>query len=209
MTRTDGAATRERILDAAERLVLRQGFSATTVDAVIGELGITKGAFFHHFHSKQDLSLALVRRYADRDVADLHRYLERADHLSRDPLQRLLLFVGLLGEDAHEFVGENPGCLYGSYVYEQDLFGEPVQDVVAEAVLAWREALAIRIRAAHAAYPARAEVDPASLADSVMTAFEGAYVLSRATGEPDILRAQLGHVRSYLELLFAPADRVA
>jgi TetR/AcrR family transcriptional regulator, transcriptional repressor for nem operon len=206
MTRTDGAATRERILDAAERLVLRQGFSATTVDAVIGELGITKGAFFHHFHSKHDLSLALVRRYADRDVADLHRYLERADHLSRDPLQRLLLFVGLLAEDAHLFVGENPGCLYGSYVYEQGLFGESVQEVVADAVLAWRETLTTRIRAVDAAYPARIAIDPVSLADTVLTAFEGSYVLSRATGDPEILRQQLGHVRSYLELLFVPVS---
>jgi TetR/AcrR family transcriptional repressor of nem operon len=202
VTRSDGAATRERILDAAQTLVLRQGFSATTVDAVIGELGITKGAFFHHFPSKGDLGLALVERYASRDLADLEQYLERADRLSRDPLQRLLLFVGLLAEDADAFVGEDPGCLYGSYVYEQQLFGDAVRDVVAGAARSWRAALAERIRQIAAERPPRLAVDPESLADTVLTAFEGAYVLSRATGEPGILREQLGHVRNYLELLF-------
>lgn len=204
MTRTDGAATRERILDAAERLVLRQGFSATTVDAVIGELGITKGAFFYHFGSKADLSLALVQRYASRDLADLDRYLARADTLARDPLQRLLLFVGLLAEDAQLFVGDDPGCLYGSYVYEQQLFGEPVREVVASAVRSWRSTLAERIREIETEHPPRLPVDPDTLADTVLTAFEGAYVLSRALGEPAILRDQLGHLRSYLELLYAP-----
>ena len=204
MTRTDGAATRERILDAAERLVLRQGFSATTVDAVIGELGITKGAFFYHFGSKADLSLALVQRYASRDLADLDRYLARADTLARDPLQRLLLFVGLLAEDAQLFVGDDPGCLYGSYVYEQQLFSEPVREVVASAVRSWRSTLAERIREIETEHPPRLPVDPDTLADTVLTAFEGAYVLSRALGEPAILRDQLGHLRSYLELLYAP-----
>ena len=203
-TRTDGAATRQRILDVAQRLVLRQGFSATTVDAVIGELGITKGAFFHHFGSKADLGLALVRRYADRDIADLHRYWARADDLARDPRQRVLLFVGLLAEDAGSFLGDEPGCLYGSYVYEQQLFGPETRAVVAESVLAWRTALADRLRDVLGHHPASLPVDPDSLADTVLTAFEGAYVLSRATGEPGILRAQLGHVRSYLELLLLP-----
>jgi len=184
---------------------MRQGFSATTVDAVIGACGVTKGAFFHHFASKQALGLALVQRYAARDLADLHRYLERADNLAREPLQRLLLFVGLLAEDAHLFVGDQPGCLYGSYVYEQGLFGEDVQAVVADAVLEWREELTARIREVVATSPPRIEVDPVALADSVLTAFEGSYVVSRATGDPDILRQQLGHVRAYLELLFAPA----
>jgi TetR/AcrR family transcriptional repressor of nem operon len=204
MTRTDGAATRERILDTAQRLVLRQGFSATTVDAVIGELGVTKGAFFHHFASKADLGLALVRRYADRDITDLHRYWDRADHLARDPLQRVLVFVALLAEDAETFLDDAPGCLYGSYVYEQELFGPEIRAVVAESVLAWRMVLADRLREVLAARPARVAIDPDGLADIVLTAFEGAYVLSRAVDDPGILREQLSHVRNYLELLFVP-----
>ncbi len=206
MSRPGGAATRARILDTAERLVLRQGFSATTVDAVIGELGITKGAFFHHFGSKADLSLALVERYAHRDIAELHAWLARADELARDPLQRLLVFIGLVAQDADRLVGETPGCLYGSYVYEQQLFGEGVRQVVADAVLEWRRTLAARLTEVMAVHPPRIAVDTESLADTVLTAFEGAYVLARAVREPRQLHDQLLHVRNYLELLFEPAD---
>ena len=52
----DPARTRERILDAAQDLILDHGFGATTVDAVVGRAGITQGAFVHHFTSKSDLA---------------------------------------------------------------------------------------------------------------------------------------------------------
>ena len=49
----DGTATRTRILDAAQALVLKQGYAGTSVDDVIAAAGTTKGGFFHHFPSKQ------------------------------------------------------------------------------------------------------------------------------------------------------------
>ena len=54
----DGSATRQRILDAAERLVIENGYSSTSVDQVIAASETSKGAFFHHSDSK----LALAAR---------------------------------------------------------------------------------------------------------------------------------------------------
>src|ERR1044072_3618746 len=56
----DGHGTRERILQAAERLMSDQGYSATSVDQVIAEAGSSKGGFFHHFSSKTDLAVHIV-----------------------------------------------------------------------------------------------------------------------------------------------------
>ena len=67
----DPERTRERILDCAQALILDHGFGATTVDAVTGRAGITKGAFFHHFPSKSDLGRALAHRYAELDEEHL------------------------------------------------------------------------------------------------------------------------------------------
>ena len=60
----DGTATRERILDAAQGLVLERGFAGTSIDAVLDEASVTKGAFFHHFPSKDELGRVLLERYA-------------------------------------------------------------------------------------------------------------------------------------------------
>lgn len=201
----DGSITRERLLDATERLVLRQGFAATTVEAVAGEAGVAKGAFFHHFASKGELARTLVRRYADADRAHLDEFLARAERLSRDPLQQLLLFVGLLEDAAAELAGETPGCLFASFCYERQLVDEETRELISGSFRRWREALGPRLEAIAARHPPRVPVDLPSLADVVLTAFEGAFVVARALGDPGVVARQLRHVRNYLELLFAPS----
>ena len=201
----DGTATRARILDAAQALVLEQGFGGTTVDAVIESAGTTKGGFFHHFRSKQELARALVERYAAEDMALLDDLFDRAEQLSRDPLQQLLLFVALQEELADELSGEDTGCLFASFAYERQLVDEVTREVIAHACRRWRERTRAKLDEVVALYPPRLEVDLDSLADEGLALFEGAYVLSRALGEPQILKGQLRHFRTYLELLFSPA----
>ena len=50
--------SRTRLLDAAMHVIRAQGYSATTVDDICSEAGLTKGAFFYHFKSKEDLAVA-------------------------------------------------------------------------------------------------------------------------------------------------------
>jgi AcrR family transcriptional regulator len=55
-----GEETRSRIMDSAIRLFSRQGYNKASVDVICAEAGISKGAFYHHFKSKQALLLALL-----------------------------------------------------------------------------------------------------------------------------------------------------
>jgi AcrR family transcriptional regulator len=55
--------TRTKILDSAVKLFSTRGFSAASVDDICAEAGISKGAFYHHFASKQALFLALLDRW--------------------------------------------------------------------------------------------------------------------------------------------------
>jgi TetR/AcrR family transcriptional repressor of nem operon len=197
----DGTATRTRILDAAQTLVLQQGYAGTSVDDVIEAAGTTKGGFFHHFPSKQEL----VERYAAEDTAVLNELFSRAERMSRDPLQQLLLFVALQEESAEELAEDDPGCLFASFCYERDLFDPATREVIAHALREWRERTRAKLGEVVERYPPRITVDLDALADQGVALYEGAYVLSRALGEPDILKGQLRHFRTYLELLFAPA----
>lgn len=200
----DGTATRGRILDAAQRLVLEQGFAGTSVDEVITAAETTKGGFFHHFASKQELARVLVERYVEDDMRLLEDLFERAERLSRDPLQQLLLFVALQEEAADQLASDQPGCLYASFCYERDLVDEQTRELIADAVIAWRTKTREKLDEVVALYPPRLPVDLDSLADGGLAVFEGAYVLSRALGEPQLLKRQLRHFRTYLELLFSP-----
>lgn len=199
----DGSKTRDKLLDAAQALVLQQGFSATTVERVIDRAGVTKGTFFYHFATKDDLARALVDRWARWDHDTLESALARASELSKDPVQRLLILVGLLAEGAEQLSLDEPGCLFASYCYESGLFSDEVHQVISDGFARWQHALTEWIEAAAAARPPRAPVEVADVAALLVTTFEGGLILARISRDPDALARQLRQYRTYLELLFA------
>lgn len=201
----DGTETRTRLMDAAEMLILEHGFAGTPVDAIIGEAGVTKGAFFHHFPSKSDLARALVERYAAADAEHLEENMARAERLSRDPLQQLLIFVGLFEESMGELTEPFPGCLFASYVYEAQLFDAGTHELIRRAVLQWRKRLREKLEEVAASYPPRVDVDLDALADLMWATFEGSFILSKTMRDPAAVSAQLRQYRTYLELLFDAA----
>lgn len=203
----DGTATRARILDAAEGIVLRRGLAGTSVEEIIAAASTTKGGFFHHFASKQELGRALVERYVAADMQLLEDLLARAERLSSDPLQQLLLFVGLQEELVDGLGGgQAAGCLYASVMYERELVDETTRDLVADAVRAWRARTREKLEQVVERYPPRVPVDLDALADQGLAVYEGTFVLSRALDEPGLLRRQLRLFRTSLELLFAPTS---
>jgi len=197
-----GTQTRERILDGAQRLVLEHGLAATTVDAILAESETSKGAFFHHFPTKNDLARALVERYAESDVAFLDEFMGKAEKASDDPALQVVEFIRLFEDAADEMVSQQPSCLYVSYIYEKQLFEDGTNDVIVGAVLAWRERLAAKIREAAEAHPPRVPIDADAIADHVFATFEGAFMLTRAMSDPELMRRQLALVREYVALLF-------
>ena len=196
-------STRERLLDAAEDGINRHGFAATSIDKIIEKVGVTKGAFFHHFKSKGELARALIDRFAAADRAMLEGGMERAERLSDDPLQQLLIFVGLLIEVADGLdATEHPGCLFASYCWEGELFDEETRGVIAEAIRGWRKVVGDKLREAAAAHPPVRGVDLDSLADMITVLFEGAFVLARSMDAGAVFADQLRHYRTYLQLVF-------
>lgn len=203
----DGTRTRQRILDAAEALVLDRGFAGTTVDDILDAAEATKGAFFHHFETKDALAAALMDRYAALDLENLDRTMARAEQLSTDPLQQLLLFVGLYRELFLDLEAPYPGCLMASYTYEAGLFDESVRATIADNVRTWHDRLRAKLDEVARTHPQRVAVDLDSLADAMVVVVEGAFVVSRMRDDPGTTAAQLDHLRTYLELLFGGAGR--
>lgn len=195
-------------MDAAQKLILEHGFAATSVEEVLERTGLTKGAFFHHFRSKNDLARALMERFAEHDEALLRSTLERAERLTKDPVQQVLVFVGLLEELMEQSGNPNPGCLYASYSYEAQLFDEETHGLIKRALLAWRKEFGDKIRQAFEYRPPRVPVSAEELADGLSVVVEGAYVLSRALKQPRLVLDQLRHYRTYLEMVLGEVPTV-
>jgi TetR/AcrR family transcriptional regulator, transcriptional repressor for nem operon len=188
----DGTATRERILDAAEHLVIENGYAATSVDHVIAASGSSKGAFFHHFDSKRDLARALVGRYVEADLAHLAGALEATAGIT-DPAERALAFVRLFEDGADELMREQSGCLYISVLTERDLTFDGTAREIRQAIVDWRVAYAELLRAALGSRAASVDAD--ALADHLFVTFEGAFLLCRSLGDASHMRTQLATYR--------------
>lgn len=198
--------TRERILDAAQRLVLERGFGSTTVDAVIDAAGVSKGAFFHHFRSKGDLGRSLVERYAAADAEVLDKAMAAAEAVSEDPAVQLVEFVRSFEKAADAAIEAQPSCVFISFIYERELASAGTDQIISGAVRHWRHRIQEKLEAAAAVRAPAGEVDLAALADHVFVTFEGAFLLVRALGDTGAMRRQLAQLRHYLELLFAVPD---
>jgi TetR/AcrR family transcriptional repressor of nem operon len=195
-------STRKNIMDEAQSLILNHGFGATTVDSIIENAGVSKGAFFHHFSSKSELGNELVKRYADADAQHLEKTLDKAEGLSKDPLQQLLIFVKLFEQEMVDLEEPFPGCLLASYTYQSELFDESILELIRDSMLTWRKKVLNKLKAIKDKYPPKEEVDLESLADMLLVIFEGAFVLTQSLQDSKIIASQLSHYHTYLSLLF-------
>lgn len=201
----DGSATRQRILDAAERLAIDNGFAATSIDQVIAASGTSKGAFFHHFASKLALARALVERYAEGDIAQLQAALAAVRAASDDPAEQLIGFIRYFEDGADELMAGQSSCLYISVLTERQLVRAGTRELIVPAVLAYRAELSRLLQAALRPGAGADDDDLAAaadaLADHVFVTFEGAFILARSTGYPGHMRAQLSVLRQLLAAL--------
>jgi len=202
----DGTPTRNAILDAAQELALEKGMAAASIDQVLARAGVTKGAFFYHFKSKDELALALVERFAAQDTTVFEESCRRVEVLSRDPLQQVLLICGLVAEDLKDLTG-NPGCLFASYCYQGDLWSDDAQKICRTQFHIWKDWMLAKLKQAAKARPPAVHVDLAELAEMFSGVIEGGFVLARTYGDNGIVARQVLAYRDLVEALFVTAAK--
>jgi TetR/AcrR family transcriptional repressor of nem operon len=190
--------TRERIYDAAERLMLEKGYPATTVDEICVLAGVTKGSFFHYFTSKDHLGRALLERYIGQRVAEMAPLLAEPD-----PLKRLYGHLDHCIVQASDPEARR-GCIMGMFAQELGPTHPEIRALCADAFRRWTEQLEGDLAAALRLRQPRAEVDPRGLAEHFAAIMEGSLILARVNPETDMVGRNLRHFRSYLEMLFGP-----
>lgn len=197
-----GEQTRERILAAAEPMVLTKGFAGTSLDDIVKATGLAKGAFFHHFKNKADLARALVERYARNDYELFAGFDAQADALSDDPLESTLIFLRLFEDFVARLPAPMHGCVFAAYTYESLQFDPGIHRFIADSFRRWSAIYESRFQKVLAAYRPTRPVTARELADMIMAVIEGGFVLSRSYEDAKLLARQTKQFRQYMELLF-------
>ena len=196
--------TRERILASAEKLVMANGFAGTTIDDILKDAGLTKGAFFHHFKGKADLARSLIEWHALRDLGYFEQWLREAESQSDDPLEQMLVFLKIFEEHAEGFDDPAPGCIYAAYTYESMQFERSVRDFVADTLRQWTSIYIRKFQDILDRYEPAIPVTARQLGEMIVAVLEGGLVLQRAYEDNRMTTRQSEQFRNYLGLLFGP-----
>ena len=189
---------RTRLLEAARDVIRAKGFAATSVEDLCQEAGVTKGAFFHHFRTKEALGVAAAEHWAETTEA----FFEGAPyHQPGDPLDRVLAYVDFRRQ---MIAGEIAGftCLAGTLTQEVHASAPAIREACAASILGHARSLEADIAAAMEAHAISGEWTPASLARHTQAVLQGAFILAKAGDSPDLARECIDHLRRYIELLF-------
>ncbi len=185
---------RDRIVAAAIELFRRNGFVATTVDEICAAARVTKGAFFHHFESKEALAQACLGAW-DCQMSGM---VAGAPFQSlTDPVEKLLgcldFFIGVF---------ENPrvtkSCLAGTTVQEVSETHPDLRDAAQACFVSAEQQLTALLNAACRAR--RKKLDTAGLAKLWMATVQGSLILYKASRDEAVIGNNLRQVREYVRM---------
>jgi TetR/AcrR family transcriptional repressor of nem operon len=191
-------AARTRLLAAAVDVIRAKGFAATTVDDLCALAAVTKGAFFHHFDSKEALGVAAADHWAQQTTAF---FADAPYHRPRTPLARVLAYVAFRKSIITGDLVEHT-CLVGTMVQEVYASSPAIRDACGASIFGHAATLEADFAAALRERKVTGAPSAASLARYTQTVIQGAFVLAKAGNDPALARESLDHLDRYLRLLF-------
>jgi TetR/AcrR family transcriptional regulator, transcriptional repressor for nem operon len=195
--------SKTKLLDAMLKVVRTKGYSAARIEDVCAEAGLTKGSFFHHFKSKEDLALAAVAHWDEHTV---QTFAAAPYHDAADAISRLIAYVefrkAILTGDLEDFT-----CFAGTIVQEAYRTHPDVSTAAARNIIGQAKTLEADIREAIRHHGIRGTWTPGSLALHIVAVTQGGLLLAKATGSAKVAAESLDHLRRYIELLFGQGGK--
>lgn len=198
MARKQNPSTRSNLLDAALGVIRTKGYAATSVDDICARASLSKGAFFHHFSSKEDLAVAAANYWSETTGA---LFADAAYHAPEDPLERVLAYVELRKQLIQ---GELPDftCLVGTMTQEVYETNSVIRDACWASISGHADTLVPDIAAAMERYPVAGDFSAESLALHTQAVIQGAFIIAKASGDPQRAVESIDHLKRYISLLF-------
>ena len=195
--RPDPIGARAKLLEAAVVIIRTKGYAGTSVEDLCNAAGVTKGAFFHHFASKEALGVAAANFWSETTGAF---FRGAAYNDLPDPLDRVMGYIDFRSQLIDGPV-EGFTCVAGTMLQEAFLTSPAIRDACNISISGNAGTLVDDIAKAMEIYGVTG-VSPESLALHVQAALQGGFILAKAKGGPQIARDTVAHLKRYFELLF-------
>ena len=192
------AATRERLVRAAVELILKQGFTATSVEGICAAAGSTKGSFFHHFASKEAIGLAAAAWWGEMGTA---LYAAAWEEEGMDPLEQLHRFFDIMIGFTQR-PGEPCVCVVGMLSQEMAGCSASFQTACAGHLGDWTRNTARMLAAARERHRPVPDFDPEAAAWFLNSLWQGSMLIGKTRQSPEMIRQNLQFARDWVDGLF-------
>jgi len=186
-------ATADRILDAGQELIQTGGFSAMSFQDIASEVGIRKPSIIHHFATKAELGVAIIRRYRDTFAAQLQQISEDPAKSSWDALE--FYFSPYL------FLASTPDkvCLCGALAGEIPALPETMRVEVKHFMEAHQQWLEEILRRGAGRGEFAPTDSPESLSRMIFNSLQGSLLVKRSTEDLSQLEDVIAAISKLLQ----------
>jgi TetR/AcrR family transcriptional repressor of nem operon len=193
--------SRTRLLDAALNVFRAKGYTATRVEDICAAAGLTKGSFFHHFKTKDELAIAAAGRWTEVTGA---LFRDADYHKPADPVDRVLGYIEFRKQLLRGPVAEYT-CLLGTLIQEVYDTNPPIREACEASISYHVATLMTDIEAAKAANAPGATWTAESLALHTQAVMQGSFIIAKARYDANSAADSVDHLKRYVAGLFGRA----
>src|SRR6266849_374188 len=191
----DPERTRAAILEAAFIEIYENGFQATSIDEIVARASMTKGAFFSHFHSKNELGYALVDEVLKEMT--LERWI-RPVAAYKNPVQGIITrFRKIIDTTPEEHIAL--GCPFNNLTQEMSSVDPVFRDKIQAVLLMWIEETEKYLRKAQTEGYLKKNVNTKQVAEFVVMVEEGSFAIVKNLRDKKVYWALYESLKQYLE----------
>ncbi|CAZ96819.1 TetR/AcrR family transcriptional regulator [Zobellia galactanivorans] len=194
---TKASNTRHTILEKAFDLIYRKGYQTTSIDEIIATTEVTKGAFYYHFKTKDEMGIAIINEIVKPTMQDA--FIVPLQNAS-SPLEAIYgMTESLLFETP--FLKLEYGCPASNLAQEMTPWNEAFSKALNELILEWQTTIEKAIQKEIENGAVRSDVNPKQVAYFVMSSYWGIRNFGKAYNDTDCYHAYLKELKRYLNQL--------
>jgi AcrR family transcriptional regulator len=190
-------STRHSILEKAFEIIYTKGYQTTSIDEIIATTKVTKGAFYYHFKTKEEMGLAIINEIVKPTMQNAFiKPLQDAEN----PLKDIYKLIKSLLLD-NPFLKLEYGCPAGNLVQEMTPWNAEFGNALSDLILEWQHTIENCIKKGKTKGTIRKNVNSQQVAYFIMSGYWGIRNFGKVYNSSDCYNSYLKELKLYLNNL--------
>lgn len=190
-------ATRQNILQKAFELIYSHGYQTTSVDEIIATTQVTKGAFYYHFKTKDEMGLAILNELM---IPNFKNTFIKPFQVDANPLNTIYNLMHYLLMESEDLKVEY-GCPASNFTQEMAPWNVEFTKALSRLSMKWEEAMINALEKGKKNGDIKSEVNAKEIAVFVMSGYWGIRNLGKLENSKSVYLVYLKGLKSYFEIL--------